>query len=151
MPLSAFRIRPVVSADVSDKKNLKSVMGFIRDCKRRHQQTTELMEPVNAVMGILRRHHAISEGDMEHLEEMRKDAPQACRRGGVLQCLGRPPRLHPLLAPQSTPLHAEQCRTPPPPGCIGRREGTPPPPLQGAQPMPSHVLPDAKWQPQWHM
>ena len=36
--------------------------------------------------------------------------------------------------------------------CIGRGGGTPPPPpLQGAQPMPSHCLPDGKCQPQWHL
>ena len=36
-----------------------------------------------------------------------------------------------------------------PQGCIGRGGGTaPPPPLQGAQPMPGHCLPDAKCQPQ---
>ena len=28
---------------------------------------------------------------------------------------------------------------------------TPPPPLEGAQPMPSHCVPDAKCQPQWHL
>ena len=32
-------------------------------------------------------------------------------------------------------------------GCIG----SPPPPFQGAQPMPSHCPPDAKCQPQWHL
>ena len=36
---------------------------------------------------------------------------------------------------------------PPPPGCIGRGEG----PIQGAQPMPSHCLSDAKCQPQRHL
>ena len=37
--------------------------------------------------------------------------------------------------------------------CIGRGGGypRPPPPLQGAQPMPSHCPPDAKCQPQWHL
>ena len=34
--------------------------------------------------------------------------------------------------------------------CIGRG-GAPPPPLEGAQPMPSHCPPDAKCQPQWHL
>ena len=29
--------------------------------------------------------------------------------------------------------------------------GGPPPPLQGAQPMPSHCPPDTKCQPQWHL
>ena len=29
--------------------------------------------------------------------------------------------------------------------------GAPPPPLQGAQPVPSHCLPDAKCQPQRHL
>ena len=29
--------------------------------------------------------------------------------------------------------------------------GAPPPPLQGAQPMPSHCPPDAKCQAQWHL
>jgi len=62
---------------IASKGNLKQVMGYIRDCKRRHKQATQLMEPVNAVMGILKRHHAISEADMERLEEMRKEAPQA--------------------------------------------------------------------------
>ena len=35
-------------------------------------------------------------------------------------------------------------------GCIGRGGGYPPP-LQGAQPMPSHRLPDGKRQLQWHL
>ena len=34
--------------------------------------------------------------------------------------------------------------------CIGRGGGTPPP-FQGAQPMPSHCLSDAKCQCQWHL
>ena len=37
-----------------------------------------------------------------------------------------------------------------PQGCIERGE-PPPPPLQGVQPMPSHCLPDAKCQAQWHL
>ena len=36
-------------------------------------------------------------------------------------------------------------------GCIGRGGEVPPPPLQGAQPMPSHCPPDAKCQPKWHL
>ena len=35
-------------------------------------------------------------------------------------------------------------------GCIGRGGGPPPPPFQGTQPMPSHYLPNAKCQTQWH-
>ena len=34
-------------------------------------------------------------------------------------------------------------------GGVGGRY--PPPPLQGAQPTPSHCPPDAKYQPQWHL
>ena len=34
-------------------------------------------------------------------------------------------------------------------GCIGR--GGPPPPLQGAQPVPGHCLPDDKCQLHWHL
>ena len=30
-------------------------------------------------------------------------------------------------------------------------EGVPPPPFQGAQPMPSHSSPNASCQPQWHL
>ena len=42
--------------------------------------------------------------------------------------------------------------SPPALGCIGTVGGNPPsPPLQGAQPMPSHCLPDAKCQPQRHL
>ena len=37
-----------------------------------------------------------------------------------------------------------------PQGCIGKGGGNPPP-LQGAQPMPSHCLPDAKCRPQRHL
>ena len=38
-------------------------------------------------------------------------------------------------------------------GCIGRGGGTPPPPrpLKGAQPMPSHCLPNGKCQLHWHL
>ena len=36
-------------------------------------------------------------------------------------------------------------------GCIGMGGGTPPFPLQGAQPMPSHCLPNAERQFQWHL
>ena len=36
-------------------------------------------------------------------------------------------------------------------GRTGRRGGTPPPSVQGAQPMLSHCLPDAKCQLQWHL
>ena len=36
-------------------------------------------------------------------------------------------------------------------GCVGRGGGCPRPPLQGAQPRPSHCPPDAKCQPQWHL
>ena len=36
-------------------------------------------------------------------------------------------------------------------GCIGRGAGAPPPPLQGAQPMPSPCPPDGKCQFQWHL
>ena len=39
----------------------------------------------------------------------------------------------------------------PPPGMHWKGGEVPPPPLQGAQPMPSHCLPDAKCQPQWHV
>ena len=46
-----------------DMESLKGVMGYIRDCKKRHTETTELMEPLNAVMTMLRRHEAISEED----------------------------------------------------------------------------------------
>ena len=46
---------------------------------------------------------------------------------------------------QSTALHSGG------EGCIGRGGVTAhPPPLQGAQPMPSHCLPDAECQSQWH-
>ena len=38
-----------------------------------------------------------------------------------------------------------------PQGCIGRGRGAAPPPLQGAQPTPSHCLPDGKCQAQWHL
>ena len=47
-------------------------------------------------------------------------------------------------------LGAQPLRIPPPQGCIGRG-GAPPPPIQGAQPMPSHCPPGAKCQPQWHL
>ena len=36
-------------------------------------------------------------------------------------------------------------------GCMGRGGGAPPPPLQGAQPMCSHCLPDGNCQLQWHL
>ena len=42
-------------------------------------------------------------------------------------------------------------RTPHPQGCTGRGGGNPPPPLYGAQPMPSHCLPGGKCQRQWRL
>eukprot|EP00667_Euglena_gracilis_P000150 EG_transcript_150 len=66
-----------VEVEEGGMESLKGVMGFIRDCKKRHTSTMELMEPLSAVMAMLRRHNAVSEEDLERLEEMRKDAPQA--------------------------------------------------------------------------
>eukprot|EP00906_Rhabdomonas_costata_P031047 RCo043883 len=61
----------------NDLETLKKVMGFIRDCKRRHQATMEMLDPINEVMAMLRKHEAISAEDIERLEELRKSAPEA--------------------------------------------------------------------------
>ena len=44
-----------------------------------------------------------------------------------------------------------QCRRECPPAGMHWKGGRYSPPLQGAQPMPSHCPPDAKCQPQWHL
>ena len=56
----------------------------------------------------------------------------------------------PLRAQPCAPPCAPRVPTPVrPQGCIGKAGH--PPPLQGAQPMPSHCPPNAKCQPQWHL
>ena len=58
--------------------------------------------------------------------------------------------------PQPPGPDAVQCRTcmeepPPPPGVRWKGGRSPPFPLQGAQPMPSHCPPDGKCRVQWHL
>ena len=56
--------------------------------------------------------------------------------------------------PGTCPTTGPNARAQPPSqtqGCIGRGGGTPPAPLEGTQPMPSHCPPDAKCQLQWHL
>ena len=70
-------------------------------------------------------------------------------------CLLRPSASIEIMVPSIEPPPTPRALlTPPPPpqGCIGRGRGTPPPASpQGAQPMPSHCLPHAKWRLQWHL
>jgi dynein heavy chain len=73
------RVNTGLEVDVTDGdlETLKTVMGFIRDCKRRHQATVDMLEPINEVMAMLRRHEAIAPDVLEKLEEQRKSAPEA--------------------------------------------------------------------------
>eukprot|EP00760_Papus_ankaliazontas_P013352 PhM_4_TR15700/c3_g1_i1/m.85000/K10408/DNAH; dynein heavy chain, axonemal len=61
-----------------DVENLKMVMRFVRDCRVRNETMTNMFEPIQQAIHVLKQHpQSVTEEEIEALEELRKPAPDA--------------------------------------------------------------------------
>eukprot|EP01060_Flectonema_neradi_P007523 TRINITY_DN15258_c0_g1_i3.p1 TRINITY_DN15258_c0_g1~~TRINITY_DN15258_c0_g1_i3.p1 ORF type:complete len:3484 (+),score=722.64 TRINITY_DN15258_c0_g1_i3:1919-12370(+) len=66
--------RPVTDGD---QEGLKSLMKWVRDCKRLNATAKHMFEPVGVMIDMLKKHASMPEDTMLELETLRKEVPEA--------------------------------------------------------------------------